>query len=101
LAQVLGLEALPKDETDARQKRLRNADIENLIQRRQNARKQRNFAVSDLIREQLQAVGVTLIDESIQNSKFKIKDSHPQGGATAVDGFPGIKQVALAFLPTL
>jgi cysteinyl-tRNA synthetase len=63
LAQVLGLEAVPKDETDAKQERLSNADIETLIQQRQNARKQRNFAASDLIRDQLQAVGVTLIDK--------------------------------------
>ncbi|QFS51257.1 CARS, cysteinyl-tRNA synthetase [Nostoc sphaeroides CCNUC1] len=63
LAQVLGLEAVPKDETDAKQERLSNADIETLIQQRQNARKQRNFAASDLIRDQLQGVGVTLIDK--------------------------------------
>ncbi|MBW4677368.1 MAG: cysteine--tRNA ligase [Desmonostoc geniculatum HA4340-LM1] len=63
LAQVLGLEAVPKDETDAKQECLSNADIETLIQQRQNARKQRNFAASDLIRDQLQAVGVTLIDQ--------------------------------------
>jgi len=63
LAQVLGLEAVPEDETDAKQERLSNADIETLIQQRQNARKQRNFAASDLICDQLQAVGVTLIDK--------------------------------------
>jgi cysteinyl-tRNA synthetase len=63
LAQVLGLEAVPKDETDAKQERLSNADIETLIQQRQNARKGRNFAASDLIRDQLQAVGITLIDK--------------------------------------
>ena len=63
LAQVLGLEAVPKDETDAKQERLSNTDIETLIQQRQNARKQRNFAASDSIRDQLQAVGVTLIDK--------------------------------------
>jgi cysteinyl-tRNA synthetase len=61
LAQVLGLEAVPKDETE--QERLTNADIETLIQQRQDARKERNFAASDLIRDQLQAVGVTLIDK--------------------------------------
>jgi cysteinyl-tRNA synthetase len=63
LAQVLGLEAVPKDETDAKQEHLSNADIETLIQQRQDARKKLNFAASDLIREQLQAVGVILIDK--------------------------------------
>ena len=62
MAQVLGLEALPKDETDVKQERLSNADIKIIIQQRQDARKQRN-AASDRIRDQLQAVGVTLIDK--------------------------------------
>lgn len=64
MAQVLGLEAVPKDETDVKQERLSNADIETLIQQRQDARKGRNFAEADCIRNQLQAVGVTLIDKS-------------------------------------
>lgn len=63
LAQILGLEAVPKDETDVKQERLSNADIETLIQQRQDARKQRNFAEADRIRNQLQAEGVTLIDK--------------------------------------
>lgn len=63
LAQVLGLEAVPKHETDAKQEGLSNADIETLIQQRQDARKQRNFAEADRIRDELQAVGVTLIDK--------------------------------------
>jgi len=63
LAQVLGLEAVPKDETDVKQERLINADIETLIQQRQDARKQRNFAEADRIRNQLQVTGVTLIDK--------------------------------------
>ncbi|MGH1396271.1 MAG: hypothetical protein ACRAVC_19900 [Trichormus sp.] len=36
----------------------------------------------------------------IQNSKFKIKDSHPQGEATLIGGFPDLRELALGFLPT-
>lgn len=64
MAQVLGLEAVQKDGIDAtKQEILSNADIETLIQQRQDARQKRNFALSDRIRNQLQAVGVTLIDK--------------------------------------
>lgn len=64
MAQVLGLEAVQKDGIDAtKQKILSNANIETLIQQRQDARQKRNFALSDRIRNQLQAVGVTLIDK--------------------------------------
>ncbi|MDF5711758.1 MAG: cysteine--tRNA ligase [Nostoc sp. S4] len=63
LAQVLGLEAVPKDETDAKQQGFSNADIETLIQQRHDARKGRNFAKADCIRNELQAVGVILIDK--------------------------------------
>ena len=63
MAQILGLEASPKDETDVKQERFSNADIETLIQQRQDARKQRNFAEADRIRDELQGVGVILIDK--------------------------------------
>ncbi|RUR81812.1 cysteine--tRNA ligase [Chlorogloeopsis fritschii PCC 9212] len=63
LAQVLGLEAVLNEEADTKQEDLSNADIETLIQQRQDARKERNFAEADRIRNQLQAVGVILIDK--------------------------------------
>ncbi|MGF1676113.1 MAG: cysteine--tRNA ligase, partial [Rivularia sp. (in: cyanobacteria)] len=40
-----------------------DAEIEVLIQQRQDARKNRNFSLSDSIRNQLQTVGVNLIDQ--------------------------------------
>jgi cysteinyl-tRNA synthetase len=61
LANVLGLTAqpeAPKNEQDG----LSDADIEDLIQQRQAARKARNFAEGDRIRNELQAKGITLID---------------------------------------
>jgi cysteinyl-tRNA synthetase len=61
LSQVLGLEATreaEKPESDG----LSDAEIEAFIQQRQDARKAKNFAESDRIRDQLQAQGITLID---------------------------------------
>jgi len=42
---------------------LADADIEALIQQRQEARKAKNWAESDRIRDELQAQGITLIDD--------------------------------------
>lgn len=62
LAEVLGFVAEPEAETDATVG-LSDADIENLIQKRSEARKAKNFAESDRIRDELSAQGITLIDQ--------------------------------------
>ncbi|MFQ4145022.1 cysteine--tRNA ligase [Chlorogloeopsis sp. ULAP02] len=62
LAGVLGLEAQIEEEkpnTDG----LTDTEIEALIQKRQEARKAKNFAEGDRIRNELQAKGITLIDK--------------------------------------
>ncbi|WP_071188462.1 cysteine--tRNA ligase [Trichormus sp. NMC-1] len=61
LADVLGLTAQPEAETHP-QDSLSDGEIEDLIQERQAARKAKNFAESDRIRDELLAKGVTLID---------------------------------------
>ena len=61
LARVLGLEAKPEVETSTTEA-LSDAEIEAKIQQRQEARKGKNFAESDRIRDELQAEGITLID---------------------------------------
>ena len=43
---------------------LKDPEIEELIQQRQDARKQKNYAESDRLRDLLQAQGITLIDQS-------------------------------------
>lgn len=61
LAQVLGFVASPSAEaTD--ESGLSDSQIEALIQQRQAARKAKNFAEGDRIRNELQAQGITLID---------------------------------------
>ncbi|MBD2336871.1 cysteine--tRNA ligase [Calothrix sp. FACHB-156] len=61
LAGVLGLEAKPEAEKPA-SNGLSDAEIEDLIAQRQAARKAKNFAEGDRIRNELQAQGITLID---------------------------------------
>lgn len=61
LAQVLGLEAKMSAQTP-QNGGISDAEIEALIQKRQDARKAKNFAESDRIRDELQAQGITLID---------------------------------------
>ncbi|WP_414545018.1 cysteine--tRNA ligase [Nostoc sp. CCY0012] len=61
LADVLGLEAKPEEVTSSVEG-LSDTEIEDLIQQRQTARKAKDFAASDRIRDQLQAQGITLID---------------------------------------
>jgi cysteinyl-tRNA synthetase len=61
LADVLGLVAQPEAEISTTEG-LSDAEIENLILQRQAARKAKNFAESDRIRDELQAQGITLID---------------------------------------
>ncbi|MEH2034993.1 cysteine--tRNA ligase [Nostoc sp.] len=61
LAEVLGLKAEIEAETQT-SNGLSDAEIEAKIQQRQEARKGKNFAESDRIRDELQAEGITLID---------------------------------------
>ncbi|HLP87264.1 MAG TPA: cysteine--tRNA ligase [Nostocaceae cyanobacterium] len=61
LVNVLGLTTEPETEKPA-PNGLTDAEIEELIQQRQAARKAKNFAESDKIRNQLQEKGITLID---------------------------------------
>ncbi|MBW4488541.1 MAG: cysteine--tRNA ligase [Trichocoleus desertorum ATA4-8-CV12] len=76
LAQVLGLEIRPQamptefgsgQESDSgielSPSGLTNAEIEQLIQQRQEARKAKNFGESDRIRDELKAQGITLVDQ--------------------------------------
>lgn len=61
LAGVLGLEAKVTEETN-NTGGITEVEIEELIQKRQEARKAKNFAEADRIRDELQAQGITLID---------------------------------------
>ena len=61
LADVLGFTAQPEAETP-KQDGISDNDIEELIQQRQEARKFKNFAESDRIRDELLTKGITLID---------------------------------------
>jgi cysteinyl-tRNA synthetase len=64
LANVLGLEADADAETTEEQSNgLSDAEIEALIEQRKAARKAKNFAEGDRIRDELQAQGITLIDK--------------------------------------
>jgi cysteinyl-tRNA synthetase len=62
LADVFGLEAQPEEATQPTDG-LSDAEIEALIQQRADARKAKNFAEGDRIRNELQAKGITLIDK--------------------------------------
>lgn len=62
LAAVLGLEVEPEAETIEEAGGLSDGEIEALIQQRQDARKAKNFAESDRIRNELQSQGIALID---------------------------------------
>ncbi|MEM9120542.1 MAG: cysteine--tRNA ligase [Cyanobacteria bacterium P01_F01_bin.56] len=62
LAQVLGLGAPDDGETDAAAGDLDEGAIAALIQQRQTARQQRDFATADEIRDQLAAVGIAVVD---------------------------------------
>ena len=55
LCDILGIIALPEKE-------IPDAGIEALIEERQAARKARNFARADEIRDQLKAMGIELMD---------------------------------------
>jgi cysteinyl-tRNA synthetase len=62
LAAVLGLEAKEEEQQTQANNELSDSQIESLIQERQEARKSKNFAESDRIRNELHLKGVTLID---------------------------------------
>ena len=64
LAQVLGLEAQPEAVKEEVTKGLGEAEIEALIQQRKEARKTKNWAESDRIRDELKAQGIALIDQA-------------------------------------
>ncbi len=61
LAQILGLEAEP--DLDIKSDILSDTDIQALIEQRQDARKAKNFAEGDRLRDQLVANGIILIDQ--------------------------------------
>jgi cysteinyl-tRNA synthetase len=61
LAQVLGLEA--NSEAEAAGSGLSDADIEAKIQQRSDAKKAKNFAEADRIRDDLKAQGIILVDK--------------------------------------
>ncbi len=63
LAQVFGLEAQPEEAIEKPADGLSDAEIEALIQQRADARKRKDFAEGDRIRNELQAKGITLIDQ--------------------------------------
>ncbi|MEW6495488.1 MAG: cysteine--tRNA ligase [Cyanobacteriota bacterium] len=63
LAGVLGLEAQPEEATEEPADGLSDAQIEALIQQRAEARKKKDFEMSDRIRNELADKGITLIDK--------------------------------------
>ncbi|NJK41551.1 MAG: cysteine--tRNA ligase, partial [Acaryochloridaceae cyanobacterium SU_2_1] len=62
LAQVLGLESSPR-EIDSTPLGIADTEIELLIEARQTARQRKDYQESDLIRDQLKAQGISLIDQ--------------------------------------
>jgi len=65
LANILGLEVDADAETaESESQGLSDAEIEALIEQRKAARKAKNFAESDRIRDELQAQGISLIDKA-------------------------------------
>lgn len=63
LSAVLGLQADPSTLNESATDTLSDEEIESLIQQRADARKQKNFAEGDRIRDELKAKGITLIDQ--------------------------------------
>ncbi len=65
LSRILGLEANPSDlETVTSTSAISDEQIEAAIAQRSAAKKAKNFAESDRIRDELKALGITLIDQS-------------------------------------
>jgi cysteinyl-tRNA synthetase len=63
LAGVLGLEVQPETETEISVGGLTDGEIEAMIQQRKDARKAKDFAEGDRIRDELKDKNVTLIDQ--------------------------------------
>ncbi len=63
LAGVLGLEVSPEADTEISVGGLTDGEIEGMIQQRKDARKAKNFAEGDRIRDELKDNGITLIDQ--------------------------------------
>jgi len=63
LAGVLGLEVGPEAETEISVGGLTDGEIEVMIQQRKDARKAKNFAEGDRLRDELKDNGITLIDQ--------------------------------------
>jgi cysteinyl-tRNA synthetase len=63
LAQVLGLSAQP-EEIGAQDSGLSDTEIQNYIEQRSAARKAKNYAEGDRIRDLLKQQGITLVDQS-------------------------------------
>ena len=63
LAGVLGLEVQPEGDSNDAVGGLSDGDIEAMIQQRKDARKTRDFAEGDRIRNELKDKGITLIDQ--------------------------------------
>jgi cysteinyl-tRNA synthetase len=76
LCDVLGLVAKPEDRhTDvtasaSEQAGVSDAEIEALVQQRQAAREAKNFAESDRLRDELNALGVVLIDQPDRTTRW-------------------------------
>lgn len=63
LAQVFGLEAQGEEISQESTSGLSDTEVEALIQQRTEARKRKDFAQGDRIRDELKAQGITLIDQ--------------------------------------
>jgi cysteinyl-tRNA synthetase len=63
LAEVLGLEVQPESDSNDAVDGLSDGEIEVMIQQRKDARKARDFAEGDRIRNELNDRGITLIDQ--------------------------------------
>ena len=70
LAGVVGLDAKPEVLPEISQNGLTDAEIEDLIQQRISARKQKNFGESDRLRDELKSKGITLIDQADGGTKW-------------------------------
>lgn len=88
LAEVLGLEVTPDGGADATAVGLdetaiaagRSLTIADLIQQRQVARQQRDFATADDIRDRLAAMGIAVVDQpdgEVRWHRQQINDSEP------------------------
>ena len=62
LASILGFKAEIKEDKDSNTDNLTDESINNLIEQRKEAKKAKNWAESDHIRDELKAQGITLID---------------------------------------